>query len=127
MVTLHDLIEAREHTHSKFPSEIHLKLTQCVGCQETTAFVEFGDRRDALDAIRALDGKNGWHVELSHNSNGGRSNGDDLKCYQCGHFARECRSRGVGSRRVIVQVEGGPHLAMTGATADHPQIAVTCK
>ncbi|MEI4913994.1 hypothetical protein Q8G39_28500, partial [Klebsiella pneumoniae] len=35
------------------------------------AFIDFDDRRDALDAIRDLDGKHGWRVELSHNSRGG--------------------------------------------------------
>ncbi|KAL5647994.1 hypothetical protein ACJX0J_042349, partial [Zea mays] len=34
------------------------------------AFIDFDDRRDAEDAIRDLDGKNGWRVELSRNSSG---------------------------------------------------------
>ncbi|GJU76044.1 developmentally-regulated G-protein 2 [Tanacetum coccineum] len=79
------------------------------------AFVEFDDRKDALDAIKAFDGKNGWRVELSHNSKDGgsggcsgghggdrgRGGGDSLKCYECGepgHFAKECRSRVGGPR-----------------------------
>lgn len=32
------------------------------------AFINFDDHRNAHNAIHELDGKNGWKVEMSHNS-----------------------------------------------------------
>ena len=40
------------------------------------ASIDFDDRKDPQDAIRDLDGKHNWRIELSHNSRGGGPNGD---------------------------------------------------
>ncbi|WIA41087.1 hypothetical protein OEZ86_004718 [Tetradesmus obliquus] len=80
------------------------------------AFVEFEDIRDAEDACKRGDGRNGWRVELSRRPPGGARARDDFggpprqprgefRCYECnelGHLARDCRLRregGGGGRR----------------------------
>ncbi|RZC51752.1 hypothetical protein C5167_020172 [Papaver somniferum] len=63
-----------------------------------------------MDAIRGLDGKNNWRLELSHNSKGGsggragggrggRSVSEDLKCYECSEPNWVC-GRGVLSSKM---------------------------
>ncbi|GFR40263.1 hypothetical protein Agub_g836 [Astrephomene gubernaculifera] len=72
------------------------------------AFLEMEDDRDAADAVRKLDGFQGWRVEFSRRADrgppprGGMGGpmGRELRCYECGevgHIARDCRSmRGGG-------------------------------
>ncbi|GFR49605.1 hypothetical protein Agub_g11675 [Astrephomene gubernaculifera] len=72
------------------------------------AFLEMEDDRDASDAVRKLDGFQGWRVEFSRRADrgppprGGMGGpmGRELRCYECGevgHIARDCRSmRGGG-------------------------------
>ncbi|KXZ49634.1 hypothetical protein GPECTOR_20g491 [Gonium pectorale] len=79
------------------------------------AFLEMEDDRDAADAVRKLDGHQGWRVEFSRRADrgppprGGMGGGGggmggpmgrELRCYECGeigHIARDCRNmRGGG-------------------------------
>eukprot|EP00897_Mesotaenium_endlicherianum_P008747 jgi/Mesen1/7900/ME000420S07052 len=72
------------------------------------AFVDFDDPRDAQDAVRGMNGKQGWRVETARGAGGPRGRGEEMRCYECGetgHLARECRMRvgaggaGTGVRR----------------------------
>lgn len=83
------------------------------------AFLEMEDDRDAADAVRKLDGFQGWRVEFSRRSDrgpparggmgGGPMGGREMRCYECGeigHIARDCRNiRGGGGGGMA---RGGP-------------------
>ena len=47
-----------------------LSYAHYLGCKKinTSSFVDFDDHRNAHNVIHELDGKNGWKVEMSHNS-----------------------------------------------------------
>ncbi|XP_026416359.1 serine/arginine-rich splicing factor RSZ22-like [Papaver somniferum] len=87
------------------------------------AFVELDDCRDALDAINDLDAKNGWGVELSHNSKGsggGRDGGGGGG-----------RGRGVSSwqdKLVCHDISGGQEASLILVTnlIDPPLAPKTC-
>ncbi|MCD7469271.1 serine arginine-rich splicing factor [Datura stramonium] len=58
------------------------------------AFIEFDDRRDALDAVRDLDGEK-WLACRAPAIRSGKwwsrgRGGDDMKCYECGEPGHFC-------------------------------------
>ncbi|GAX84333.1 hypothetical protein CEUSTIGMA_g11755.t1 [Chlamydomonas eustigma] len=84
------------------------------------AFIEFEDPRDAEDAVRKLDGQQGWRVEISRSrgpqprGGGGpppRGGRGDMNCFVCGepgHMARDCRGGPPGGRGGDRYDRGGP-------------------
>ena len=76
------------------------------------AFIDFDDRRDTQDAIRDLDGKYYWSVELSHYS---IDDGD------CSGRDRGFEELGSGNRRHCSQT----HLSDCQSPDEHPYLSTT--
>ncbi|XP_020244868.1 serine/arginine-rich splicing factor 7-like isoform X1 [Asparagus officinalis] len=76
------------------------------------AFIEFNSRREADNAISALDGKHGWRVEMSKRSSGfhkSRSSSSESRCRECGsvrHRTKDCRS---GAAKRSYRRSSSPH------------------
>ncbi|GLJ30091.1 hypothetical protein SUGI_0595020 [Cryptomeria japonica] len=73
------------------------------------AFIEFEDRRDANDAVRGLNGKNDWRVELSRSSGGGQTMAADLEVAVHGivgvQVMERVRCAGATHHAVILHIE----------------------
>ncbi|XP_020695219.1 serine/arginine-rich splicing factor RSZ21A isoform X2 [Dendrobium catenatum] len=78
------------------------------GCYQGWVEVMGGDEQRRR-SIKLACGRNGWHVELSHNSRSGRGSrcsSEDISCSECGqsdHVARDCCLHGSGG------LESGRH------------------
>ncbi|KAI8080434.1 hypothetical protein BDF21DRAFT_31593 [Thamnidium elegans] len=79
-----------EDTFSKYGKITRLDVKKGFG------FVEYDDKRDAEDAIKAINTKGDLVVEWA--KNGGKRPGEN-ECFHCGkegHWARDCQENGRG-------------------------------